>query len=101
MSTAAPTFEPFRPKSVEPIHASTPAQRRGVLAACGFNLFRVPATMVAIDLLTDSGTGAMSAAQWAAMMNGDESYAGSSSYFRLVEALTRHFGYSNVLPTHQ
>jgi tryptophanase len=101
MSSPTPTFEPFRPKSVEAIHTTTLAQRRSVLEACGWNLFRVPASMVSIDLLTDSGTGPMSAAQWAAMMQGDESYAGSSSYFRLVETLTRHLGYSNVLPTHQ
>jgi tryptophanase len=97
----SPPFERFRVKSVEPIANSTAAQRRAVLEACGCNLFRVPASMVAIDLLTDSGTGSMSAAQWAAMMQGDESYAGSASYFRLVQTLTRHFGYSNVLPTHQ
>jgi len=96
-----PSFEPFRAKSVEAIRTSTPTERRSVLEVCGWNLFRVPASMVSIDLLTDSGTGPMSAAQWAAMMRGDESYAGSASYFRLLETLARVFGYRNALPTHQ
>lgn len=95
------SFEPFRVRSVEPIRITTPAERRGLLETCGFNLFRVPAEAVMIDLLTDSGTGAMSCAQWSAMLRGDDSYAGSASYFRLVEALMRITGIGHVLPTHQ
>src|SRR5215213_876860 len=94
-------FEPFRAKTVEPIHLTTAEERRRHLKDAKHNLFRLPADQVMIDLLTDSGTGAMSSRQWAAMMRGDESYAGSASYFRLVEVLERITGFSNVLPTHQ
>ncbi|HVP74075.1 MAG TPA: tryptophanase [Phycisphaerales bacterium] len=97
----SPPFEPFRFKSVEPIRLTTAFERRGLLDACGWNLFRVPSDAVMIDLLTDSGTGAMSSAQWSAMMRGDESYAGSASSTRLVETLTRITGIGHVLPTHQ
>jgi tryptophanase len=77
------------------------SERRHALASGAFDLFRIPSDLVAIDLLTDSGTGAMSSAQWAAMMRGDESYAGSASYLRLVEVLSRITGIAHVLPVHQ
>lgn len=94
-------LEPFRIKSVEPIRLSTPAQRRGHLLRAGFNLFRIPARHVIIDLLTDSGTGAMSSEQWAGIMRGDESYAGASSFYRFLRCVHRVTGFDNVLPTHQ
>jgi tryptophanase len=94
-------IEPFRIKSVEPIEMSTPEQRQRWLAEAGYNLFRLPADRVLIDLLTDSGTSAMSASQWGAMMAGDESYAGARSWFRFEEAVQRVFGFPHVVPTHQ
>jgi tryptophanase len=94
-------IEPFRIKSVEPIAMSTSEQRERWLAEVGYNLFRLPADRVLIDLLTDSGTSAMSAAQWGAMMVGDESYAGARSWFRFEEAVRRVFGFPHVIPTHQ
>lgn len=94
-------IEPFRIKSVEPIDMSSPEQRAGWVAEAGYNLFRLPADRVLIDLLTDSGTSAMSAAQWGAMLAGDESYAGARSWFRFEEAVRRVFGFTHVVPTHQ
>ncbi len=94
-------IEPFRIKSVEPIRMTTREQRRQYLAEAGYNLFRIPAARVIIDLLTDSGTGAMSSEQWAGIMRGDESYAGASSYYRFLEVAERVTGMRNVLPTHQ
>jgi len=94
-------IEPFRIKSVEPIRMSTPQERRDYLQKAHFNLFRIPSQHVLIDLLTDSGTGAMSSDQWAGIMRGDESYAGAPSYFRFHDVIERITGMSNVLPTHQ
>jgi tryptophanase len=94
-------IEPFRIKSVEPLRFTTRAEREVALTRAGFNLFGLHATDVLIDLLTDSGTGAMSAEQWAAVMRGDESYAGSSSFERFESVVRELTGYRHVIPTHQ
>src|SRR5512133_2486561 len=93
--------EPFRIKMVEPIHLIDPSAREAAMRSAGYNLFALKAEDVFIDLLTDSGTGAMSQSQWAALMEGDESYAGARSYYRLAEAMQSIFGFEHFVPTHQ
>jgi tryptophanase len=94
-------IEPFRIKSVEPIRMTGVEERATKLAEAGFNLFNLHADDVLIDLLTDSGTGAMSAEQWAGIQRGDESYAGSPSWFRFLTAVQELFPFRHVIPTHQ
>jgi tyrosine phenol-lyase len=94
-------IEPFRIKSVEPLHWTTREQREHLLRAANYNLFLLAAQDVLIDLLTDSGTGAMSTEQWAGIMRGDESYAGSPSFTRFRDSVQNIFGYKHVIPTHQ
>ncbi|SHJ55052.1 tryptophanase [Paramaledivibacter caminithermalis] len=95
------TAEPFRIKMVEPIKKSTKEQRRQWLKEAGYNAFRLRAENVYIDCLTDSGTSAMSSHQWAALMLGDESYAGCKSFYKLEESVQDIFGMPYVQPTHQ
>jgi tryptophanase len=94
-------IEPFRIKSVEPIRGTTRAERQKLIQDAGYNLFLVPSEAILIDLLTDSGTSAMSTEQWAAMMRGDESYAGSPSFTRFRSSVQAIFGFQHVIPTHQ
>lgn len=94
-------IEPFRIKSVEPIYFTTPEQRKEILAKATYNPFRIHANDVLIDLLTDSGTSAMSSAQWAGMMMGDESYAGSTSFFHFEESVRSITSMPYIIPTHQ
>jgi tryptophanase len=93
--------EPFRIHAVEPIRMTTEAERDAALEAAGWNLFDLHADDVVVDLLTDSGTGAMSRDQWAAIQHGDESYAGSPSWFTFLESVQALFPFRHVIPTHQ
>jgi tryptophanase len=94
-------IEPFRIKTVESVKFTDREDRERALREAGYNVFRLPAADVLIDLLTDSGTGAMSAAQWGALMQGDESYAGSRSFFRFEGAVRDLTGFRHIIPTHQ
>ncbi len=94
-------IEPFKIKMVEPIRMTTREEREAAIRKAGYNLFKLPAEDCLIDLLTDSGTGAMSAEQWAGMMRGDESYAGARSFFRFESVTKRLTGMRHILPTHQ
>jgi tryptophanase len=94
-------IEPFRIKSVEPLHHTTRQERERYLAEAGYNLFLIEARHILIDLLTDSGTSAMSTEQWAALMRGDESYAGSESFFRLQRVAGDLTGFRHIIPAHQ
>ena len=94
-------IEPFRIHSVEPVRMTTRAERVAALTAAGYNLFELPAESVLIDLLTDSGTGAMSAEQWAGIQRGNEAYAGAPSFYRFRDAVQQLFPFKHVLPTHQ
>ena len=95
------TIEPFKIKSVEPIYFNTKEERISILEKAHYNPFLIHANDVLIDLLTDSGTSAMSSNQWAGIMRGDESYAGSPSFFRFEETIQRITGMPLVIPTHQ
>jgi tryptophanase len=94
-------IEPFKIKTVEPLRVTTRAQRERILADAGFNLFNVHAEDVLIDLLTDSGTSAMSARQWAGLIDGDESYAGARSFYRFEQTVRELTGFKHIIPTHQ
>ncbi len=94
-------IEPFKIKAVEPLGFTTREERENILREAGYNVFAIPADKVLIDLLTDSGTSAMSAEQWACLMRGDESYAGARSFYRFEKAVRDLTGYRHVLPVHQ
>lgn len=93
--------EPFRIKKVEPIKKTTRKERELLIQQADYNVFKIPAENVFIDMLTDSGTSAMSSKQWGGIMTGDESYAGSTSFFKLRDSVQDIMGFPYVQPTHQ
>ena len=94
-------IEPFKIKCVEPLGFTTPRERESCLREAGYNVFNIPADKVLIDFLTDSGTAAMSAEQWAGVMRGDESYAGARSYYAFEKSIRDLTGLREVIPVHQ
>lgn len=98
---ALPTIPPFKTKVVEPVYFRTKAERAAKIEEVNYNLFNIHSDWVIIDLITDSGTGAMSEQQWAEVMLGDESYAGSESYYKLSRSIKKIMGFDYVAPTHQ
>src|ERR1035437_2050467 len=94
-------IQPFLIHCVEPLRLTTPEERQERIVAADYNLFALHSDDVLIDLLTDSGTGAMSRDQWAAIQHGDESYAGSPSWFRFLDAVQELFPFRHIIPTHQ
>jgi tryptophanase len=94
-------IEPFKIKSVEPLRFTSRMEREAILKEAGYNLFNVHADDVLIDLLTDSGTSAMSAHQWGGMIEGDEAYAGAKSFYHLEQTVKDLTGFRHIIPTHQ
>ncbi|HEX6263293.1 MAG TPA: beta-eliminating lyase-related protein, partial [Actinomycetota bacterium] len=101
MDGLLPVPEPWRVKSVEPIRLLPEREREAALERAGWNVFRLRAEEVFVDLLTDSGTAAMSVSQWAGLMLGDEAYAGSAGWTHLEDVVRRVTGYPHVIPVHQ